>query len=215
MYRIFLCLIPILVPLASPLAADQLRREIAQCAIVEGLLKRAECYDAVARAHGLNGPQPAIAPVDGDTGDWKVSDDTNPIDDSRRVVVSLRAESGRGRFGEAIFLVARCQSNKTEVFIQWRDYLGDDSSSVYEEWKYVTERVGDRPSVTRKWGISTNNESTFAPNSPIALLKRMVQANRFIAQVTPYNESPVTGIFNTAGLRNALVPLMQACNWSL
>lgn len=215
MYRYLLSPILLLMIFALPAHADQLRREIAQCATVDGLLKRAECYDAVARAHGLSGPQPSAAPVPGDVGDWNVSDDTNPIDDSRRVVISLRAESGQGRFGEVVFLVARCQSNRTEVYIQWHDYLGNDSESLDQEWKYVTQRVGKSPSVTRKWGISTNNESTFAPNSPIALLKSMAGTDRFIAQVTPYNESPVTAIFNTAGLRAALVPLTDACNWSM
>jgi type VI secretion system protein VasI len=43
----------------------------------------------------------------------------------------------------------------------------------------------------------------------------MLGADKFIAQTTPYNENPVTAIFETRGLRNALVPLADTCDWDL
>lgn len=215
MVRVLLGLLFLAIVPSVSAHAEELRAGIARCAVIEGLLERAECYDAVARTHGLDGPQ-AISPTsNGDTGDWLVREDVNPIDDSRRVVLVLEAESGKARFGQPVRLVARCQSDKTEVYINWHDYLGDDSSSVYEEWKYVTERVGERTSIRRKWTVSTDNSATFAPNSPIALLKQIATVERFVAQVTPHNESPVTAIFRVTGLRQALVPLAAACNWSL
>ena len=41
----------------------------------------------------------------------------------------------------------------------------------------------------------------------------MLTSTKLVAQVTPYNESPVTAIFNTAGLENAIKPLREICSW--
>lgn len=36
----------------------------------------------------------------------------------------------------------------------------------------------------------------------------------YVAQITPYNSSPTTAIFNISGIENALEPLMNTCGWS-
>ncbi len=95
------------------------------------------------------------------------------------------------------------------------EYLGDDSDSVYGNWKYVTVRIGSQKAVKQRWGVSTDSKATFAPNWAGSLLKSMAKADTFLIQTTPYGESPVTAIFHTAGLQNALVPLAKACGWSL
>ncbi|EKK98854.1 hypothetical protein VCHC41B1_3364 [Vibrio cholerae HC-41B1] len=41
----------------------------------------------------------------------------------------------------------------------------------------------------------------------------MEKADKLVAQITPYNENPLTAIFDTAGLSNALLPLRKTCNW--
>ncbi|WP_257025488.1 type VI secretion protein [Pseudoalteromonas sp. MIP2626] len=41
----------------------------------------------------------------------------------------------------------------------------------------------------------------------------MLTSDKLVAQVTPYNESPATAIFNTTGLKNAIKPLRETCNW--
>jgi Type VI secretion system VasI, EvfG, VC_A0118 len=122
--------------------AAELEKEIARCATIEGDLERLECFDYITGRSGLDKPQPQSITATG-TGKWKLSRDKNPVDDSERVVIRLSADTGRSRNGGAITFVARCQSNKTDAYIIWNDYLGDDSSSVYQEWKYVTVRIGD------------------------------------------------------------------------
>lgn len=110
---------------------------------------------------------------------------------------------------------ARCQSNKTEAYINWNDFLGDDSSSVYEEWKYVTIRIGAGDAEEQKWNISTDKRATFAPEWAGSLLKKMASADSFLAQVTPFGESPLTAIFDTRGMSAALMPLAETCGWSI
>ncbi|QIG80564.1 type VI secretion system-associated protein TagO [Stakelama tenebrarum] len=157
----------------------------------------------------------SIAADSSPIGDWSISRETNPIDDTETVIVSLNAVEGSSSFGDAPRLVVRCQSNKTELYAIWHDYLGDDSHNVYDNWKYVTRRLGTEPSKKQRWGISTDNEATFYPTSPITMLKEMVDADRLVLQTTPYNESPVTAVFDLTGSKEAISQVAEACNWNL
>lgn len=195
-------------------AQDDLSSEIASCARLAGDLDRLACFDRIASDAGLDGPQSLPVPTSG-TGEWQISRGRNPIDDSESVTLTLQAASGQGRFEEPVVLVARCKSNQTEVYINWNDFLGSDNRSGRSKWKDVTIRIGSQDAVRQSWSVSTNNEATFAPDWPGNLLKNMVRSDRFLAQTTPHGENPVTAAFDTSGLANALVPLMEACNWSL
>ena len=117
----------------------------------------------------------------------------------------MTADSGNSRFGKRVFLILRCKSNKTELYIIWNDYLGNESD--------VLTRVGKAKATTRRWSLSTDSQSTFYPESPISFIKRLSASNTLVAQVTPYNESPVTAVFKLAGLGNAIAPLQQTCHW--
>lgn len=187
--------------------------EIIACARIQPSAERLGCYDELAVARGYEPPQDVVQ----STGKWLVNETTNPIDDTRTVTLILTAEPGSSstRMGELPVLVARCQSNTTELYINWGQYIGDDSSSVYDEWKYVTVRVGSDDAQQQRWGVSTSRESTFAPNWAGSLLQRMATNNTFVARTTPYGENPMTAIFDTSGLSDALVPLMDECGWSL
>jgi len=178
-------------------------KEIAVCAAVEGELARLECYDNLAQRHGLQGPQAQPVNLTGH-GKWVVDVKTNPIDDSKTVTLLLKADEGSSRWGKPVVLIARCQSNETDLFIAWNDYLGSEAD--------VLSRVGEAKAVTRRWSISTDHKATFHPR-PITFLKSMMEADKLVAQVTPYNESPVTAVFNTSGLKNAIKPLRETCNW--
>jgi len=43
----------------------------------------------------------------------------------------------------------------------------------------------------------------------------MMEADTFVAQVTPYNEAPVTAVFDTTGMAGIIEPLADSCNWSV
>lgn len=126
----------------------------------------------------------------------------------------LIASEGKSKWGDDIAFVARCQSNTTEAFIRWGDYLGNDGD-IYNEWKSVTIRIGDQKARNERWSLSTDSQATFAPDWAGELLKKMSTETKFIAQVTPYNENPRTAIFDTTGMVEALKPLAETCGWTL
>lgn len=176
---------------------------IAKCAMVEEDLTRLECYDQVAKAYPPNDRQ-AVQVQGGNTGKWVLDNQHNLIDDSATITLTLTADSGGTRFGKPIELVARCASNKTEVRINWRAYLGSQAN--------VTLRIGAGDANTSRWDVSSDRQATYHP-APVKMLKDMLTADKMVAQVTPFNVNPFTAIFDTSGLNEAIKPLRETCGW--
>jgi type VI secretion system protein VasI len=137
---------------------------------------------------------------------WVVSEDRNPIDDSTTVTLINSAKSGRSRLRQEIALVIRCLSKRTELYINWHDYLGSDAINVLT-------RVGGDAASTQRWTLSTDSQATFYPSGPTPFIKQLIGADEFVAQVTPYNESPVIAVWDLSGLSEAIEPLRTTCNW--
>ncbi|MBF9150048.1 type VI secretion system-associated protein TagO [Novosphingobium jiangmenense] len=146
---------------------------------------------------------------------WITSEDKNPVDDTKTVRATLLSADGKSSMGDSVSLTIRCESNKTELFVNWADYLGDDSNDVYEDWKNVTVRVGDTPAKVERWDISTDSKATFAPGSIVKLIKDMAASKRLVLKTVPYNENPVTAVFDLTGIEKAVQPIAKECGWSL
>lgn len=159
---------------------------------------RLKCYDAAFKP-------PKAKTNSSKIGKWNISETINPLDDTKRVILDVESSTGRSRWGKVPTLILRCQSNKTEMYILWDDYLGRDSQPV-------TIRVDSQGAVTLDWALSTDSKATFAPQ-PITLLKELLNSSKFIAQTIPYNSNPVTAVFDISGLDEAIKPLRETCNW--
>ena len=179
--------------------------EFAECMMQESDSKKLICFNAIGDKYGLSGPASGAREVDDDVGAWVIRDETNPIDDSRDVTLILVAESGKTKFGDEVVLIARCSSGEVDVYLSWHEYFSEDDA-------YVTERVGSQKARTRRWSLSTSNQATFSP-TPQKLLEEMLTADKFLAKATPYNENPITAIFDTTGMGNAIAPLREACSF--
>lgn len=190
----------------EPLFADVPTREIAVCAAKTSDVDRLACFDNIASKFGAE-PKVTLPKVE-DSGKWRVSTKTSPIDDSKNVYLRLIAEkpvSGKyGRESQPTLLI-RCKENKTNLFIPFGFFLGSDSTRV-------TTRLDKEKARTSTWSISTDHEAIFAPRD-ISFTKKLMQHDRLLVQLTPYGESPVMTEFDVRGLENAVKPLREACNW--
>jgi len=195
-----LLLITALVPLCAFAIED---KEVALCASKKGTVERLSCFDQLADRHGL-APKTVVTPTVG-KGKWATSTSTDPLTDKSIYLAFLDADRGTGRFGEKIDMVVRCKENKTELYINWQSFLGMDGIKV-------THRIDKSSAVTSTWDISTDRKSAFM-RAPVAALKQMATSESFIANVTPYGESPVTAVFDTKGAELALQDIRKGCGW--
>lgn len=139
--------------------------------------------------------------------EWRVSESTNPLDDSPMVTLSLDASGpSPSGFRSTPTLIVRCRSKETDLYVNWDAYVGLDESTV-------TTRIGRAPATKKAWSISTDNKATFYPGSPVTFIKELLAADTLIAATTPYNESPVTAVFRLTGLAEKIQPLRTACKW--
>lgn len=183
--------------------ADSITTEIAKCADIPGELARLECYDHIAKTNNIT-QRPRTNPTLSDTGKWRVQTSINPIDDSKSVVLILDATSGKTRFNNTPTLIIRCISNKTDTYITWDEFLGNEAKVLY--------RIGSEPAKTREWSLSTDKQATFHPIA-IPFLQKLLKTDKLLAQVTPYNESPITAIFDLTGIQSAMKPVRETCGW--
>ena len=180
---------------------------LSTCTSIETPLARLACYDNLA---GRTNTNPQTSATGSLSANWAVNIDTNPIDDSQSVVISTDAVEGRSDYGRAPALVLRCSSGETDFYIVWDDYIGSDEDA------YVTSRVGDEQANRRLWGLSTDSTATFYPGNQAGLVNHIMEimnADRYVAQITPYNSSPVTAVFDVSGLTEVIKPLRDTCSW--
>lgn len=196
----------------EPFFYDGISVAFAGSPLFEPMMNR--CYS---KTESVEAPVASSAPPaqEAEPSNWVTSEDINPVDDTRTRRAFLLADEGTSSTGDAISLTIRCQSNETELYVNWNDYLGDDSHDVYDDWKNVTVRVGAAEAATQQWTISTDSNATFAPDSPVALIRRMLKTDRIVFQTTPYNENPVTAVFKLKGMEKAVAPIAQGCGWKL
>jgi type VI secretion system protein VasI len=174
------------------------------CASVQGDLARLQCYDNLAQKMGLAPHSEAAA----GKGEWKIDTETNPVDDSKTIILSVTAKNAKSRFGKPIALELRCLSGKTAAYIVWNEFLGDEHAAV-------TVRFGEEPATTQQWSVSTDKNSSFVPGDAIKFIKKLATVNHLVAQVTPYSESPVTAVFDTSALTDTVGLLATTCGWKL
>ena len=79
--------------------------------------------------------------------------------------------------------------------MNWGAFLGNDIT--------LTTRIDKDKAVTEEWSIASDKKASFS-YVPIYLTKNLVNANKYIAKVTPYNESPIIAIFDLKRLKDKI-----------
>jgi type VI secretion system protein VasI len=173
---------------------QDLHKEIAKCAAIQSDLLRLTCFDQIAASPATIED---VAKSSAATGSWRVETTKDPLTDSRIVLLALVSD------GNNAMLMLRCNGKDLDAYINWNEYLGSEA--------VVTSRIGTAAAEQLQWGLSTDKKATFYPRNSKELVQSLKKVDKFIAQVTPYNESPVTAVFNVTGLSTTGTPLMEAC----
>jgi len=141
-------------------------------------------------------------------GKWVVSNEREPLDDSTTATATLRADNGSGIYGDPINLVLRCKSGELDAYVNWESFLGLDDV-------VVTHRVGSQEAIQSYWGLSTDYQATFYPGTAQHFISQLAVDDSFVAQVTPYAESPITAMFRLSGIELVAQDILAACGKSV
>lgn len=137
---------------------------------------------------------------------WTLSVTTRS-DGASTTVLHIKASEVRAHsVNDAPTLFVRCRSGTTDLYIDWHDYIPGASH-------LVTIRLDKGPTRTQMWTLTRSNVATFYPQSPVGLLGELMRARRLYAEATPYNETPVTAVFDLEGLEREVQPVRAACGW--
>lgn len=180
------------------------KTDIAICAKKETDAERLICYDDLAKKLNVDKPKTTVSTG---KGKWIVSEQASQIDDSKKVILILDAETdvGYGYRRTTPSMILRCSENETNAYINTNYYLGLDSISVLT-------RLDKNKATKSYWSISTDGKAIFAPNN-ISFIKKLLEHDSLLIQLTPYGESPIMTTFDLRGVKEAVKPLREACHW--
>ena len=181
-------------------ASEDINDSITKCTEIKGDLQRLECFDNIAEKYDLTNPQKLEIST---ASNWIIDQSVNPLNDERKVTGVLAASSGKSSWGRTIYMIVRCDSKKLEMYIRWDDYLGSSAR--------VTSRIGSMKSETQNWNLSTDSQATFYPGNVSRFLSNIIKNDTLVVQVTPYNENPVTAIFEVNGLKDLVEVFKEDC----
>ena len=196
----------IIILLMSLTAQANVNKELAKCAQQDGDLKRLDCYDTLTRNLGLAKPIVKVVPIAKDNGKWTVSEEIDPVTDNKSTYVSITADSGTGKYGNPIQMTIRCMNKKTSLFVNFETFLTTD-------YPHITYRIGKSKAVSDYWFPVTTKKGGIPQSNNVSIIKKMMKAESFLVQTTPYNETSITAIFDIRGLENAVSGLRQNCKW--
>ena len=198
--------------LQTPVEAATIKEVLAYCQAQAEADKRLACFDELARAVAEGVALPTL-PSSG-TGQWEVSQELSPIDDSRNVYMRLEAEDEGYAAGSRPTLMVRCTESKIDVLVYFDSRLRGDSGPISIE---VLSRFDRHPSQKNHWGVSTDSKAIFAPHSAFWALKIERAQKLFVrlTPLTPSEASPISATFDLTGTAEAMRPLRDSCGFNV
>jgi len=142
---------------------------------------------------------------EGSVGKWICDTRIDPIDDTTMIGFILECEDANSR---SPTLVLRWDDGETELVISWNNYLSDNTR--------VTHRLDSGKAIKKTWVGSTNKTATFYSSkskNTIKFIQKLMEADKLAVQITPYNEGPMTAVFDVRGLKNVVEEFNDTLDW--
>ncbi len=156
-------------------------------------------------------PRPTLAVTNTpDAGKWRTDSTTSAMDDSTTVLLYLDANNSvRGWLrSETPTLVLRCRAGRLEAYIvvdmQIESDLDDRSGARIRFDKNAPQDL-----IMNK---SSSGDALFF-NNPRSWIEGMLIYDTMVFQFKPFQSAVAEAIFDLRGLKNAIGPLQEACDW--
>ncbi len=159
------------------------------------------------------------------TGKWICNKETDLIDDTTIITFTLENEIDELN-DKPIFLILRYKNRKTDIYIDWNREL----KPFYETLVYVHIRFGDNKPSMLGWNTTNSllhsiaealfgeqsavSQYTFYPRGEIKFIRKLMDTDRFVAQLKSRDKMTLTAVFDTRGLRNAVEQFNDILHWA-
>ncbi len=140
---------------------------------------------------------------------WQYSENTSEMDGKKSAFLYLASEDSiPGLIGEVTpTMIIRCQGGRAELLVNAELTVESD---IWSNTGKVRVKFDDQPPAVQRWGVSTDHQALFAPNTS-QLIKRLSTTQVFLFEFTPYNKGAQVIKFNVAGLNEHIDKIAEAC----
>ena len=178
------------------------------CVAIENDLDRLACYDTE------SGRTPLPQKIKNESA-WDVEVTNSDFDDSTKVFLNVESEKHSGcRYDKAKFsLYLACRENTTSLWIHFGGCFMSDNRGRGT----VDIRLDKEPAFEVDMRESNNNKALGLWNggTSIPIIREMYDNDVMLIRATPHSENTVTATFPIGGLKEAVRPLAEACNWQV
>lgn len=199
-----------LTAVVASVAAETFVDAISNCRELNNRERRYACYD---EAEAYSGDvQLQIAA-------FNYEAKSDPLTGQTEHLLSIRSAQGLNGRGDPIVLDWQCDSTEPGQYtltLRWEDFLPSTRPEV-------TTRLGQMAPVTGRWeagryresSILSGTDSGFTQAEFVAQLVAQVEAGNTtqVFRTTPYNDDPITAVFDFTGFLEVIEPMRQSCRF--
>src|SRR6516165_7609504 len=134
---------------------------VVDCKLIKEEAERLRCYDRALNEAPANAPSRATPDTADATrfaqGNWVVSLDKSPSDDTPQMVAALEAIGGKGA------LVFRCQQGRTDAYVTLQAYVGAAQPLP------VAYTINNGQEIATRWLPAKDGNALFVPTAALAV----------------------------------------------
>jgi type VI secretion system protein VasI len=182
------------------------------CATLEDKDQRLNCFDKLFPKSSALPTEKASSDLvsTSDAGEWVISTDTSPLDDSKTVQATLLPKTavGTGIGTPSPMLIVSCKEKVTTFVIYADMFMTQDEPEV-------TIRIGKEAPVIQKWRRSTNYKAVglWRGQQAIPFLKSLESKDNESLFARVRATDRVDAEFNLSNVKAAIASVRDACNW--
>lgn len=190
--RVHLAAVALVLSASVAAAQEDLKRQLRNCASIDGQIRRLDCYDAVV-AEMTDSGTPRKA------DEWEVQTKSNPMNDSTIVTLGLRGLERR------VDLVVGCREKAPYVLVAPRGEILSSQGAP------VRTRLGKGRAEKKRWRTSSDQKSAIYTGSAKAFIQALLAEERLAVEVEVSLGGMVTDVFDIHRLQEAIGPLKAEC----
>jgi hypothetical protein len=182
-----------------------------RCSAQTNNIERLACFDDIARDMGLATPAQNLQrkKILGTYGFWQVieSQDAYSRDNIYLKLDAISELRSTGGISTRPTLTLKCQSEKTEFYLDWKIALQSNKDGKTINVRYSVDTLPEQKGV---WNLSDDSVAVYATD-PAKMIREIRGHKKLVTILSAVNQLPQSAIFELDGFDNALAILIKRC----